>query len=79
MLAVIARPFLTGRRGELPEGPGKCGGGICGADLAYLTDRVLLAEGEPQECGTQETARDSRYAPMIGPGLVWLQSPVSLG
>jgi hypothetical protein len=48
-------------------------------DLAYLTDRVLLAEGEPQEYGTQATARDGRYGPMTGPGLAWLQSPVSLG
>ena len=32
-------------------------------DLAYLTDRVLLAEGEPQEYGTQATACDGRGAP----------------
>jgi hypothetical protein len=32
-------------------------------DLAYLTDRVLLAEGEPQEYGTQAMVRDGRYAP----------------
>jgi hypothetical protein len=32
-------------------------------DLAYLTDRVLLAEGEPQEYGTQATVRDGRYVP----------------
>ena len=31
MTAVMARPFLSGRSGELPEGSGKCGGGICGA------------------------------------------------
>ena len=29
-------------------------------DLAYLTDRVLLAEGEPQEYGTQATAATHR-------------------
>jgi hypothetical protein len=34
------------------------------SNLAYLTDRVLLAEGEPQEYGTQATIRDGRYAPM---------------
>jgi hypothetical protein len=33
------------------------------ASLAYLTDRVLLAEGAPQEYGTQATARDGRYEP----------------
>ncbi len=33
-------------------------------DLAYLTDRVLLAGGEPQEYGTQATVRDGRYAPV---------------
>jgi hypothetical protein len=32
-------------------------------ELAYLTDRVLLAEGEPQEYGTQVTARDGQYEP----------------
>lgn len=31
-------------------------------EVAYLTDRVLLAEGKPQEYGTQATARDGRYA-----------------
>ena len=40
MLAVIARSFLTGRRGELPESSGKCGGGICGAGCRW-------AEKEP--------------------------------
>lgn len=30
-------------------------------DVAYLTDRVLLAEGKPQEYGTQATGRDGRY------------------
>jgi hypothetical protein len=29
--------------------------------VAYLTDRVLLAEGKPQEYGTQATGRDGRY------------------
>jgi len=33
------------------------------ADLAYLTDRVLLAGGEPQLYGTQLTARDGRLMP----------------
>jgi len=35
--------------------------------------------GEPQEYGTQATARDGRCAPRTGPGFAWLQSPVSLG
>jgi len=30
---------------------------------AYLTDRVLLHEGKPQEYGTQATARDGRFEP----------------
>lgn len=30
---------------------------------AYLTDRVLLAEGKPQEYGTQAIARDGGYEP----------------
>jgi hypothetical protein len=30
---------------------------------AYLTDRVLLHEGKPQEYGTQAIARDGRYEP----------------
>jgi hypothetical protein len=32
-------------------------------DLAYLTDRVLLAEGKPQEFGTQATAENGRWVP----------------
>lgn len=32
-------------------------------DLAYLTDRVLLAEGKPQEFGTQVTAENDRWVP----------------
>jgi hypothetical protein len=32
-------------------------------DLAYLTDRVLLAEGKQQVYGTQMTRRDKRYVP----------------
>ena len=32
-------------------------------EQAYLTDRVLLAEGKPQEYGTQATARDGRFVP----------------
>ncbi|MBV9445974.1 MAG: hypothetical protein JO345_08785 [Streptosporangiaceae bacterium] len=31
--------------------------------LAYLTDRVLLAEGGPQEYGTQVTSRDGQHVP----------------
>jgi hypothetical protein len=30
---------------------------------AYLTDRVLLHEGKPQEYGTQAIARDGRFVP----------------
>jgi len=30
---------------------------------AYLTDRVLLAEGQPQEYGTQMAGRDGRWQP----------------
>jgi hypothetical protein len=33
------------------------------ADLAYLTDRVLLAEGQPQEYGTQMTGREEGWIP----------------
>lgn len=33
------------------------------ADLAYLTDRVLLASGEEQVYGTQFTGKDDRYVP----------------
>jgi hypothetical protein len=32
-------------------------------DLAYLTDRVLLAEGQPQEYGTQMTGTEEGWAP----------------
>jgi hypothetical protein len=31
--------------------------------VAYLTDRVYLAEGRPQEYGTQVTARDGQWIP----------------
>ncbi|HEX6521615.1 MAG TPA: DUF6624 domain-containing protein [Streptosporangiaceae bacterium] len=31
--------------------------------LAYLTDRVLLAEDHPQEYGTQVTSQDGEYVP----------------
>ncbi len=41
------------------------------ADLAYLTDRVLLAEGRPQRYGTQFTSEqdgcEPRSAPLGGP------------
>jgi uncharacterized protein DUF6624/nudix hydrolase family protein len=33
------------------------------ADLAHLTDRVLLASGSPQLYGTQTTVRNGRYVP----------------
>jgi len=33
------------------------------AQVAYLTDRVLLAEGHPQEYGTQITGRDRQWVP----------------
>jgi uncharacterized protein DUF6624 len=39
------------------------GGEAAAADQAYLTDRVLLAEGKPQEYGTQAIARDGRFEP----------------
>ncbi len=32
--------------------------------VAYLTDRVLLAEGKPQEYGTQVTGRSGQWVPM---------------
>jgi hypothetical protein len=38
-------------------------GEATGAELAYLTDRVLLAEGGPQEYGTQAAARDGHWVP----------------
>jgi hypothetical protein len=38
-------------------------GEATGTDLAYLTDRVLLAEGQPQEYGTQMTGREERWVP----------------
>jgi predicted RNA-binding Zn-ribbon protein involved in translation (DUF1610 family) len=31
------------------------------AQVAYLTDRVLLAEGKPQEFGTQATGRNGQW------------------
>jgi predicted RNA-binding Zn-ribbon protein involved in translation (DUF1610 family) len=33
------------------------------SNLAYLTDRVLLAEGQPQVYGTQMTRRDGEWVP----------------
>lgn len=33
------------------------------SELAYLTDRVLLAEGKPQEYGTQMTGRKEGWVP----------------
>jgi glyoxylase-like metal-dependent hydrolase (beta-lactamase superfamily II) len=32
-------------------------------EVAYLTDRVLLAEGKPQEFGTQATGENGRWVP----------------
>ena len=51
-------------------------------ELAYLTDRVLLAEGEPQEAGTEVTVRDGQYEPRNLAGLTggrnrWSQSGVA--
>ena len=39
------------------------------ADLAHLTDRVLLASGAPQLYGTQLIIREGQYVP------AWLQAP----
>lgn len=38
-------------------------GEATGRQLAYLTDRVLLAEGEQQEYGTQFVGRGGRWVP----------------
>jgi hypothetical protein len=43
--------------------PAAAAGEATAVELAYLTDRVLLAEGRPQEYGTQATARDGRWVP----------------
>jgi Family of unknown function (DUF6624) len=42
------------------------------SEVAYLTDRVLLAEGPPQEYGTQLAGRDGCWQPRLlrDPGLV---------
>jgi len=42
------------------------------SEVAYLTDRVLLAEGQPQEYGTQLSGRDGRWQPrqLRDPGAV---------
>ena len=34
-------------------------------EVAYLTDRVLLAEGQPQEYGTQATGENGRWVPRL--------------
>lgn len=50
--------------------------------VAYLTDRVLLAEGKPQEFGTQVTARNGQRVPrkLRDPGSVdQRRAVVSLG
>jgi hypothetical protein len=39
------------------------GGQASKSDYAYLTERVLLAEGRPQRYGTQFTQRDSGWEP----------------
>jgi hypothetical protein len=33
--------------------------------VAYLTDRVLLAEGKPQEFGTQATGENGQWVPRL--------------
>lgn len=38
-------------------------GEVANVDLAYLTDRVRLAEGKPQRYGTQLEIRDGRWQP----------------
>jgi hypothetical protein len=38
-------------------------GEVSPRDVAYLTDRVLLAEGQPQEYGTQVVGRNGRWVP----------------
>ena len=51
-------------------------------ELAYLTDRVLLAEGQPQEYGTQMEGREEGWAPrhLRDPGNVDERRPaMSLG
>jgi hypothetical protein len=35
------------------------------SQVAYLTDRVLLHEGQPQEFGTQAIARNGQWAPRL--------------
>jgi Family of unknown function (DUF6624) len=42
---------------------GAASGEVSLAELAYLTDRVLLAEGQPQEYGTQMTAGEEGWVP----------------
>ena len=44
-------------------------GEVLPTELAYLTDRVLLAEGKPQEFGTQFKGREGRWVPQ------WLRHP----
>jgi hypothetical protein len=34
-------------------------------EVAYLADRVLLAEGQPQEYGTQMTGRKEGWLPRL--------------
>jgi uncharacterized protein DUF6624 len=62
--------------------PAAAAGEATGAELAYLTDRVLLAEGRPQEYGTQAVARDGHWVPrrLRDPGAVdERRAAVSLG
>src|SRR5947207_306251 len=54
------RPGLQRRCLQLLEAA-VAAGEAAAADLAYLTDRVLLASGEAQIYGTQFTAQDGRY------------------
>ena len=44
-------------------GPAVADGEASGAHLAYLTDRVLLAEGRPQLYATQVTSRNGQWVP----------------
>jgi len=55
------RPALQRRCLQLLEAA-VAAGEASAADLAYLTDRVLLASGESQIYGTQFTAQDGRFA-----------------
>jgi hypothetical protein len=55
-------PVFQRRCLDLMTEAGKRGEATLG-ELAYLTDRVLLAEGKPQEYGTQMTGRKQGWVP----------------